>query len=440
MPKPVVAVVGRPNVGKSTFFNYLVGKRISIVEDTPGVTRDRIYAEVEWRNKKFTLIDTGGIEPYSEDKIMQQMKRQAEIAIETADIIIFMVDVKDGVTASDKEVATLLRKTKKPVIVAVNKVDKIGELPADFYEFYNLGFGELMAISSIHGLGMGDLLDEIFKYFPEEDAEDYDEDVIKVAVVGKPNVGKSSLINRILGEERVIVSDIPGTTRDAIDTFVENEHGKFVFIDTAGIRRQSKINEKIEKYSIIRSWTAIERADVCLILIDAKEGVTEQDTKIVGYAHEQGKASIIVVNKWDLIEKQTGTLEEYRRTVHEKLGFMLYAPVIFISALTGQRVDRIYGLIKHVADQAAMRISTGVLNDLLNEATAMVQPPSDKGKRLKIYYMTQSSVKPPSFVLFINNMELMHYSYERYLENQLRKSFGFEGTPIKFILREKEKE
>ncbi|ABN52256.1 MAG TPA: ribosome biogenesis GTPase Der [Hungateiclostridium thermocellum] len=440
MPKPVVAVVGRPNVGKSTFFNYLVGKRISIVEDTPGVTRDRIYAEVEWRNKKFTLIDTGGIEPYSEDKIMQQMKRQAEIAIETADIIIFMVDVKDGVTASDKEVATLLRKTKKPVIVAVNKVDKIGELPADFYEFYNLGFGELMAISSIHGLGMGDLLDEIFKYFPEEDAEDYDEDVIKVAVVGKPNVGKSSLINRILGEERVIVSDIPGTTRDAIDTFVENEHGKFVFIDTAGIRRQSKINEKIEKYSIIRSWTAIERADVCLILIDAKEGVTEQDTKIAGYAHEQGKASIIVVNKWDLIEKQTGTLEEYRRTVHEKLGFMLYAPVIFISALTGQRVDRIYGLIKHVADQAAMRISTGVLNDLLNEATAMVQPPSDKGKRLKIYYMTQSSVKPPSFVLFINNMELMHYSYERYLENQLRKSFGFEGTPIKFILREKEKE
>lgn len=423
MPKPVVAVVGRPNVGKSTFFNYLVGKRISIVEDTPGVTRDRIYAEVEWRNKKFTLIDTGGIEPYSEDKIMQQMKRQAEIAIETADIIIFMVDVKDGVTASDKEVATLLRKTKKPVIVAVNKVDKIGELPADFYEFYNLGFGELMAISSIHGLGMGDLLDEIFKYFPEEDAEDYDEDVIKVAVVGKPNVGKSSLINRILGEERVIVSDIPGTTRDAIDTFVENEHGKFVFIDTAGIRRQSKINEKIEKYSIIRSWTAIERADVCLILIDAKEGVTEQDTKIAGYAHEQGKASIIVVNKWDLIEKQTGTLEEYRRTVHEKLGFMLYAPVIFISALTGQRVDRIYGLIKHVADQAAMRISTGVLNDLLNEATAMVQPPSDKGKRLKIYYMTQSSVKPPSFVLFINNMELMHYSYERYLENQLRKSF-----------------
>jgi len=440
LPKPVVAVVGRPNVGKSTFFNYLVGKRISIVEDTPGVTRDRIYAEVEWRNRKFTLIDTGGIEPYSEDTIMQQMKRQAEIAIETADVIVFMVDVKDGITASDKEVATMLRKTQKPVILAVNKVDQIGEPPADVYEFYNLGFGELMTISSIHGLGMGDLLDEIFKYLPEEDAEEYDEDVIKVAVVGKPNVGKSSLINRIAGEDRVIVSDIPGTTRDAIDTYIENEHGKFVFIDTAGIRRQSRINEKIEKYSIIRSWTAIERADVCLILIDAKEGVTEQDTKIAGYAHEQGKASIIVVNKWDVIEKETGTLEEYRKKVHEKLGFMLYAPVIFISAMTGQRVDKIYGLIKYVADQAAMRISTGVLNDLLNEATAMVQPPSDKGKRLKIYYMTQASVKPPSFVLFINDMKLMHYSYERYLENQLRKSFGFEGTPIKFILREKEKE
>jgi len=351
-----------------------------------------------------------------------------------------MVDVKDGITASDKEVATMLRKTQKPVILAVNKVDQIGEPPADVYEFYNLGFGELMTISSIHGLGMGDLLDEIFKYLPEEDAEEYDEDVIKVAVVGKPNVGKSSLINRIAGEDRVIVSDIPGTTRDAIDTYIENEHGKFVFIDTAGIRRQSRINEKIEKYSIIRSWTAIERADVCLILIDAKEGVTEQDTKIAGYAHEQGKASIIVVNKWDVIEKETGTLEEYRKKVHEKLGFMLYAPVIFISAMTGQRVDKIYGLIKYVADQAAMRISTGVLNDLLNEATAMVQPPSDKGKRLKIYYMTQASVKPPSFVLFINDMKLMHYSYERYLENQLRKSFGFEGTPIKFILREKEKE
>lgn len=440
MAKPVVAVVGRPNVGKSTFFNYLAGKRISIVEDTPGVTRDRIYTDIEWRGRNFTLIDTGGIEPYSEDKIMQQMKRQAEIAIETADVIVFMVDLKDGLTASDKEVATLLRKTQKPVILVVNKVDKVGDLPLGAYEFYNLGIGELMTISSIHGLGMGDLLDEIYKHFPEEKEEEYDEDVIRVAVIGKPNVGKSSLINKILGEDRVIVSDIPGTTRDAIDTYVENSHGKFVFIDTAGIRRQSKINENIEKYSTLRSWTAIERADVCLILIDAQEGVTEQDTKIAGYAHEQGKASIVVVNKWDLIEKDTGTLEEYRNTVLENLGFMLYAPVLFISAKTGQRVEKSYELIKYVANQSALRISTGVLNDLLNDAIAMVQPPSDKGRRLKIYYMTQASVKPPTFVLFINNMELMHYSYQRYIENQLRKSFGFEGTPIKFILREKDRE
>lgn len=437
MAKPVVAIVGRPNVGKSTFFNYLAGRRISIVEDTPGVTRDRIYTEVEWRSKKFTLIDTGGIEPYSEDRIMQQMKSQAEIAIETADVIVFMVDMKDGLTASDNEVATILRKSKKPVILVVNKVDRVGEIPAEVYEFYNLGIGELMTVSSIHGLGMGDLLDEIYDHFPDEVDEEYDEEVIKVAVIGKPNAGKSSLINKVLGEERVIVSDIPGTTRDAIDTYVENEEGKFVFIDTAGIRKQSKIYENIERYSTIRSWTAIERSDVCLILIDAEDGVTEQDTKIAGYAHEQGKASIVVVNKWDLVEKATGTLEEYRKTVLEKLGFMLYAPVVFISAKTGQRVNKIYELIKYVANQAAMRISTGVLNDLLNEATAMVQPPSDKGKRLKIYYMTQASVKPPAFVLFINSIELMHYSYQRYLENQLRKSFGFEGTPIKFMLREK---
>lgn len=439
MPKPVVAIVGRPNVGKSTFFNYLAGRRISIVEDTPGVTRDRIYTEVEWRNRKFTLIDTGGIEPYSEDRIMQQMKSQAEIAIETADVIVFMVDMKDGLTASDNEVATMLRKSKKPIILVVNKVDRVGQVPAEVYEFYNLGIGELMTVSSIHGLGMGDLLDEIYKHFPDEAEDEYDEEVIKVAVIGKPNAGKSSLINKILGEERVIVSDIPGTTRDAIDTYVESEAGKFVFIDTAGIRRQSKINENIERYSTIRSWAAIERSDVCLIMIDAEEGVTEQDTKIAGYAHEQGKASIIVVNKWDLLEKDTGTLEEYRKTVLEKLGFMLYAPVIFISAKTGQRVNKIFELTKFIANQAALRISTGVLNDFLNEVTAMVQPPSDKGKRLKIYYMTQASVKPPSFVLFINSIELMHYSYERYLENQLRKSFGFEGTPIKFMLREKDK-
>lgn len=440
MAKPVVAVVGRPNVGKSTFFNYVAGKRISIVEDTPGVTRDRIYTEVEWRGRTFTLIDTGGIEPYSEDKIMQQMRRQAEIAIETADVILFMVDGKDGMTASDKEVASLLRKAKKPMILVVNKVDKVGDLPPEVYEFYNLGLGDLMAISSIHGLGMGDLLDEVYRHFPEEQDEEYPEDVIKVAVVGKPNAGKSSLINAIMGEERVIVSDIPGTTRDAIDTYVEKDEDKFVFIDTAGIRRKSKIVENIERYSTMRSWTAIERADVCVIMIDAEDGVTEQDTKIAGYAHNEGKASIIVVNKWDLVEKETGTLEEYRKTVHEKLGFMTYAPVLFISAKTGQRVHKLYELIKYVSNQAALRISTGMLNDIVSEATAMVQPPSDKGRRLKVYYMTQPSVKPPTFVIFVNSVELLHYSYVRYLENQLRKNFGFEGTPIRFIEREKGEE
>jgi len=438
--KPVVAVVGRPNVGKSTFFNYLAGSRISIVEDTPGVTRDRIYTEIEWRSKKFTLIDTGGIEPYSEDIIMQQMKRQAEIAIETADVIVFMVDAKDGMTATDKEVATMLRKSKKPVILTVNKVDRVGDPPPEVYEFYNLGMGDMVVISSVHGLGMGDLLDAVFEHFPQDADSESDEEVIKVAVVGKPNAGKSSLINTILGEERVIVSNIPGTTRDAIDTHVENNGQKYTFIDTAGIRKRAKINESIEKYSTIRSWTAIERADVCLIMIDAEDGVTEQDTKIAGYAHQQGKASIIVINKWDLIEKQTGTLEEYRKQVHEKLGFMTYAPVLFISAKTGQRVHKIYELIKFVADQAAFRISTGMLNDLVNEAIAMVQPPSDKGKRLKIYYMTQAGVKPPSFVVFVNDLELFHYSYERYLENQLRKNFGFEGTPIRFIHRQRDKD
>jgi len=440
MAKPIVAVVGRPNVGKSTLFNYITGKRISIVEDTPGVTRDRIYAEAEWRNRTFTLIDTGGIEPHSEDTIMQQMKRQAEIAMETADVIIFLVDAKEGMTASDREVATMLRKTHKPIILAVNKVDRAGDPPPEVYEFYNLGLGDMITISSIHGLGIGDLLDEVYKYLPENTEEEYDDDVIKVAVVGKPNVGKSSLINRIIGEERVIVSDIPGTTRDAIDTYIEKENGKYVFIDTAGIRRKSKIVENIERYSTIRSWRAIERADVCLIMIDAQEGVTEQDTKIAGYAHEQGKASIIVVNKWDLIEKETGTLEEYRKDVYEKLAFMTYAPVLFISSKTGQRVGRLYELINFVHDQASFRVSTGMLNDLVNEAIAMVQPPSDKGKRLKIYYMTQSGIKPPTFVIFVNDIKLFHYSYERYLENQLRRGFGFEGTPIKFIHREKDRE
>lgn len=440
MAKPVVAVVGRPNVGKSTFFNYIAGKRISIVEDTPGVTRDRIYTEVEWRGRKFTLIDTGGIEPFTENIIMQQMKRQAELAVEMADVIVFMVDAKEGMTASDREIATMLRKSAKPVILVANKVDRVGEPPAEVYEFYNLAMGDVLNISSVHGLGMGDLLDEVYKHFPDTDTEEYDDEVIKVAVIGKPNSGKSSLINRILGEERVIVSEIPGTTRDAIDTYVENGEDKYVFIDTAGIRRKSKITENIEKYSIIRSWSAVERADVCLIMIDAKDGVTEQDTKIAGYAHEQGKASIIVVNKWDLVEKETGTLEEYRKTVLEGLGFMTYAPVLFISAKTGQRVAKLYELIKFISNQASLRISTGMLNDLMNEATAMVQPPTDKGRRLKLYYATQSAIKPPTFVIFVNNMELFHYSYERYIENQLRKSFGFEGTPIRFIHREKDED
>ncbi len=440
MAKPVVAVVGRPNVGKSTFFNYLCGRRISIVEDTPGVTRDRIYAEAEWRNRKFTLIDTGGIEPYAEDKILQQMRRQAEVAVEMADVIVFMVDAKGGMTASDKEIATMLRKSRKPVILVANKVDRVGEPPAEMYEFYNLAIGDVMPVSSLHGLGMGDLLDEIFQYFPDEDKEEYDDDTIKVAVIGKPNSGKSSLINKMVGEERVIVSDIPGTTRDAIDTLVENGEDKYVFIDTAGIRRQSRITENIEKYSALRSWSAIERADVCVIMIDAQDGVTEQDTKIAGYAHEQGKASVVVVNKWDLVEKETGTLEEYRKTVQEKLGFMQYAPILFVSVKTGQRVHKLLELVKFVYGQATLRISTGMLNDLLNEATAMVQPPSDKGKRLKLYYGTQSAVKPPTFVIFVNNMELFHYSYERYIENQLRRSYGFEGTPIRFIHRERDED
>ncbi len=437
MAKPVVAIVGRPNVGKSTFFNYICGKRISIVEDTPGVTRDRIYAEAEWRSRKFTLIDTGGIEPYAEDKILQQMRRQAEVAVEMADVIIFMVDGKEGMTASDKEIATMLRKANKPVILVANKVDNIGEPPPEIYEFYNLGMGDVVSVSSIHGLGMGDLLDLIYEHFPSGDMDEYDDDVIKVAVIGKPNSGKSSLVNRLIGEDRVIVSDIPGTTRDAVDTYLELGEDKFVLIDTAGIRRQSKITENIERYSTIRSWSAIERSDVCVIMIDAKDGVTEQDTKIAGYAHEQGKASVIVINKWDLVEKDTGTLEEYRKQVMEKLSFMQYAPVLFISVKTGQRVHKLLELVKFVFGQASLRISTGMLNDLLNEATAMVQPPSDKGKRLKLYYGTQSAVRPPTFVIFVNSIELFHYSYERYIENQLRKSYGFEGTPIRFIHRER---
>jgi len=439
MAKPVVAIVGRPNVGKSAFFNYIAGKRISIVEDTPGVTRDRIYTEVEWRSRKFTLIDTGGIEPYAEDQIMQQMKRQAQAAVELADVIIFMVDAKAGLTASDSEVAIMLRKTDKPIILAANKVDKIGEPPPEIYEFYNLGLGDVVPVSAIHGLGIGDLLDVVFEHFPPEDEEDDDENVIRTAIIGKPNSGKSSLTNRLLGEERVIVSDIPGTTRDAVDTYLKRGEDRYVFIDTAGIRRKSRITDTIERYSTIRSWTAVERADVCLIMIDAQDGVTEQDTKIAGYAHEQGKASIIVVNKWDLIKKETGTLEKYRDEVYSRLNFMPYAPVLFISAKTGQRVEKVFETIKFVYNQATLRISTGMLNDLINEAVSMVQPPSDKGKRLKIYYGTQVGVKPPTFVLFVNDKELLHFSYERYLENQLRSSFGFEGTPIRIVPREKEK-
>lgn len=437
MSKPIVAVVGRPNVGKSTFFNYLAGRRISIIEDSPGVTRDRIYAESEWRGKTFTLIDTGGIESSSDDYIKQQMVRQAQIAIDTADVIVLMVDVRTGLTAADEDVAVLLRKSAKPVIVAVNKADSIGNPPPEAYEFYNLGMGEIFPISSVHGLGMGELLDEIYNNFPEEVEDDEDEDCIKIAFIGKPNVGKSSIVNKILGENRVIVSDVPGTTRDAIDTFYEKDGKHYMFIDTAGIRRNSRIDEDIEKYSILRAWSAVDRADVCVLMVDAQDGITEQDTKIAGYAHEQGKASIIAINKWDIMEKETGTLEDYRKKVHKELEFMSYAPIIFISAKTGQRVERLFELIDYVNKQAAFRVQTGVLNDVLNDAVAMVQPPSDKGKRLKIYYMTQTGVKPPSFVLFVNNADLMHYSYARYLKNTLRNNFGFEGTPLRFTIKEK---
>jgi GTP-binding protein len=437
LAKPVVAIVGRPNVGKSTFFNYLTGRRISIIEDTPGVTRDRIYSESEWRGRKFTIVDTGGLEPFTGDYIKQQIVRQAIVAMETADVIIFLLDIKTGLTAADYEVATLLRKAEKPVIVAVNKVDQVGEMPPEAYEFYNLGMGEIYTISSIHGLGIGELLDAVYEHFPKDINDEDEDDIIKVAVIGKPNVGKSSLINNILGEERVIVSDIPGTTRDAIDTPVERNEKKYSFIDTAGIRRKSRIEENIERYSVIRSWTAVDRSDVCIILIDAQDNVTEQDTKIAGYAHEQGKACIIAINKWDLIEKETGTLENYRKTVRQKLEFMDYAPIVFISAKTGKRVERLFELIDYVYDQASFRLQTGMLNDVLNEAMAMVQPPSDKGKRLKIYYMTQTGIKPPTFILFVNDRELMHFSYERYLINTLRSNFGFEGTPIRFIIRER---
>ncbi len=437
MPKPIVAIIGKPNVGKSTFFNYLAGKRISIVEDTPGVTRDRVYAESNWRGRNFTLIDTGGIEPESEDIILSQMREQANLAIEMADVIIFLTDIKQGVTAADKEIAIMLKKSGKPIVLVCNKADNYERDKQEIYEFYNLGIGEPFPISASNALGIGDVLDEIYAHFPEKDQNEEDDEVIKVAVIGKPNVGKSSLINKILGENRTIVSNIAGTTRDAIDTYFENEKGKYVLIDTAGIRKKSKVNERIEKYSVMRSLLAIERADVCLMMIDANEGVTEQDTKIAGEAHEAGKGVIIVVNKWDEIEKETGTLEKYKKEIYAKLAYLSYAPIIFISAKTGQRVEKLFDMINEVAKQNAMRISTSVLNQVINEAIAIVQPPTDKGKRLKIFYGTQGSTKPPTFVIFVNSKELFHFSYERYLVNQIRKEFGLQGTPVRIIVREK---
>ncbi len=439
MGKPIVAVVGRPNVGKSTFFNYLAGSRLSIVDDTPGVTRDRLYAESEWRGRPFIAIDTGGIEPDAEDAILREMRAQAEIAIETADVIVFMVDLQSGLHASDGDIADILRKSAKPVVLAVNKVDRVGEMPAEVYEFYNLGLGDPFPISSVHRLGMGELLDQIYSLFPQEQADSETDPDIRVAIIGKPNAGKSSLANCMLGEARTIVSEIPGTTRDAIDTRLQNRFGHYVVIDTAGLRRKSRIEDQIERYSMIRTLAAIERADVCLILLDAQDGPTEQDTKVAGLAHNAGKASILVVNKWDLIEKETGTLEHFRREVINRFAFMQYAPVEFVSAKTGRRVERLFERINHVYKQAGTRLTTGMLNDLLSEAVAMVPTPQDKGRHLRIYYVTQVAVRPPQFVLFVNDRTLSHFSYERYLENQFRKNFGFEGTPIRFLLRERER-
>ena len=435
--KPFVAVVGRPNVGKSTLFNKITGQRISIVEDTPGVTRDRIYADATWLDKSFTLVDTGGIEPASKDEILVQMRRQAELAIEMADVVILMVNVRDGVTANDQDVASMLLKAKKKIVLAVNKVDNIGDPPFEFYEFYNLGLGDPIAVSSTHGLGVGDLLDAVCAQFPEDADTSENEDEIKVAVIGRPNAGKSSLVNRILGEERVIVSNIAGTTRDAIDSRYEINGDKYLFIDTAGMRKRGKIEEVVERYSVVRSLAAVDRSDVCVIMIDANEGMTEQDTKIAGYAHEQGKACIICVNKWDVVEKDSKTMNAFRERVRETFAFMSYAPILFISAKTGQRVQNLLGEIKLVNQQHKRRITTGMLNDILNEAMAKQQPPSDKGKRLKIYYATQASAAPPTFELFVNSKELFHYSYLRFIDNQFRAAFGFEGTPIHFIIREK---
>ncbi len=437
MPKPIVAIVGRPNVGKSALFNKLIGKRISIVEDTPGVTRDRIYGETDWNGRKFTLIDTGGIEPRTDSEILTFMREQAGIAVSHADVIVFLTDIRTGLTASDQEVAAMLLRSGKPIVLAVNKMDSVGAVDPDFYEFYNLGLGDPIAVSAVHGHGTGDLLDECVRYFPPEGEDEEDDDRIQVAIIGKPNVGKSSLTNKILGEQRTIVSDVAGTTRDAIDSYFENETGKYVFIDTAGMRKKSKVDESIERYSVLRAQMAIERADVCLILIDAQEGVTEQDTKVAGMAHDAGKACIIVVNKWDLIEKDGKTMDRMREDVRRDLSYMTYAPILFISAMTGQRVDRLFELIQYVNNQASTRITTGMLNSVLADAQTRVQPPTDKGRRLKIYYMTQAGIKPPHFICFCNDARLFHFSYQRYLENQIRGVFGLEGTPIRMTIRQK---
>lgn len=438
MAKPVVAIVGRPNVGKSTLFNKLVGSRVSIVDDTPGVTRDRIYGQCEWCSRTFSLVDTGGIEPKTNDVILAQMRTQAQLAIDAADVIILVTDLRTGVVATDKEIAAMLLRSGRPVVLCVNKCDTIGEPPTEFYEFYNLGLGDPVAVSSVHGHGTGDLLDRVFEYLPQQDeGEETEGEEIRVAVIGKPNVGKSSLINRISGEERCIVSDIAGTTRDAIDMAIENSFGKFTFIDTAGLRRKNKVEDSIERYSVLRAQMAIERADVCVIMIDAAVGFTDQDSKVAGLAHEAGKGCVIAVNKWDAVAKDDKTMQEYRKKLEVDFSFMPYAPIVFLSVKTGQRIDRLFELIKLAANSNSMRISTGMLNDVLAQATARVQPPTDKGKRLKIYYMTQASVRPPTFVFFVNSEELFHFSYQRYLENRIRETFGMEGTPIRFIIRER---
>ncbi|MGM9521338.1 MAG: ribosome biogenesis GTPase Der [Oscillospiraceae bacterium] len=437
MPKPLVAIVGRPNVGKSMLFNRLVGKRLSIVEDTPGVTRDRLYAECDWAGRVFDLVDTGGIEPKTDNQILAFMREQALMAIDTADVIIFVGDISTGVTAADEEVAGMLLRSGKPVVLAVNKMDSVGRINPDIYEFYSLGLGDPIAVSAVHGHGTGDVLDKCLEYFPPEEEQPEESDAVKLAFIGKPNVGKSSIINRILGEERVIVSDVAGTTRDAVDTPFSNEHGSYVLIDTAGMRKKSRVDDRVEKFSVMRAQMAIERADVCLIMIDARDGVTEQDTKVAGMAHEAGKASIILVNKWDLVEKDDKTMDKLREQIRRDLIFMSYAPILFVSALTGQRVDRIFELVNFVNEQSSMRITTGMLNNVLADAQARVQPPTDKGRRLKIYYMTQTGIKPPTFVLFCNSAELFHFSYQRYIENQIRATFGLEGTPVRLVIRQR---